>query len=350
MSFFTIDWRDDKVVMLNQLLLPQEERYDEYDDHLQVASAIQRLVIRGAPAIGIAAAMGVAIGALRLKTEGYGEFRAGIDRICDDLAATRPTAINLFWALERMKALVASMEGSTLDEIREALVAEGKTVLEEDIRFCRKLGEHGADLVRDGDTILTHCNAGALATGGWGTATAVIRVAHEQGKKIKVLADETRPFLQGARLTAWELHRDGIPVEIIGDSMAGHFLKAGKVDLAVVGTDRTVANGDVANKIGTYTVALAANANDVPFYVAAPTSSIDMSIPSGDGIPIEERSADEMTSIGDTKFAPEGVVARYVAFDVTPNRLVTAIITEKGIASPPYWRSLPRFVSRRSWS
>ncbi|MCB9637858.1 MAG: S-methyl-5-thioribose-1-phosphate isomerase [Myxococcales bacterium] len=346
MSFETIAWQDGKVKMLNQLLLPAEIRYELYDDFRQVAEAIRKMVIRGAPAIGIAAAMGIAQGALTLPNEREG-FLKGLEEINAVMAQTRPTAVNLFWAIDRMKRLTLRLlEEHDVAGVKERLVQEAERILQEDIEINRRIGEYGAQFVRDGDTILTHCNAGALATGGYGTATAVMRIAKEQGKKIRVLADETRPYLQGARLTAWELMQDGIDVELITDNMAGHFIKAGEVDLCIVGTDRTAANGDVANKIGTYMVALAAHANDVPFYVAAPTSSIDLSLEHGSGIPIEERSAEEVTRVGNTVIAPTGVRARHAAFDVTPARYVTAIITENGVASPPYPFTLAPLVRK----
>lgn len=336
MSFETIAWRDGQVVMLNQLVLPHSVEYVTYNTYQEVADAIRTMVIRGAPAIGIAAAMGIALGASELKADDYPSFCKGMEDVYHSMANTRPTAVNLFWAINRMKALIASLEDASLQTIRETLIQEANDILAEDIEINRRIGEWGARFVKDGDTILTHCNAGALATGGYGTATAVMRVAKEQGKNIHVLADETRPYLQGARLTAWELMEDGISVDVITDNMAGHFIKSGEVDLCVVGTDRTAANGDVANKIGTYMVALAAHANDVPFYVAAPTSSIDLSLSHGSSIPIEERSADEVKTIGSTTITPKTANARHVAFDVTPARYVTAIFTENGVASPPY--------------
>ncbi len=346
MSVQTIEWRDGAVVMLDQLRLPHEVVYQTYHDYRDVADAIRRMVIRGAPAIGIAAAMGIALGASQKEFDSYADLANEVHVICEAMAKTRPTAVNLFWAIDRVKSLVASLEGESVVTVQERLILEGKTILEEDIAINRRIGEYGAQFVKDGDTILTHCNAGALATGGWGTATAVMRVAHEQGKKIHVLADETRPYLQGARLTVWELMQDNISVDLITDNMAGHFIKQGEVDLCIVGTDRTAANGDVANKIGTYMVALAAHANDVPFYVAAPTSSVDLSLASGDQIPIEERSAHEVIHIRDQAIAPASASARHAAFDVTPARYVTAIITENGVASPPYSFTLAPLVHK----
>jgi methylthioribose-1-phosphate isomerase len=348
MSFKTIEWRDDTVVMLNQLLLPHKVIYETYREPSQVAAAIKQMVIRGAPAIGIAAAMGIALGVINSKKSSFREIAVEIALWSKELEKTRPTAVNLFWAIERMKRRFYELEGSSIEEIKHALVSEAQQILVEDIAANRKIGEWGARFVRDGDVILTHCNAGALATGGYGTATSVIRVAHEQSKQIKVIADETRPYLQGSRLTAWELMADGIPVEIITDNMAGYLLKRREVDLCIVGTDRTAANGDVANKIGTYMLALAAHANDVPFYVAAPTSSIDLSLSSGDLIPIEERDAREVTHLGDVMIAPHHAAARHIAFDVTPARYVTAIFTENGVASPPYAFTLPDLVRRRN--
>lgn len=344
MSVQAIAWRDGAVVMLNQLLLPHEIRYETYHDYQDVAEAIRSMLIRGAPAIGIAAAMGIALGVSQQEYSSYEQLVQHMDSICDIMSHTRPTAVNLFWAIARMKRRVREWRELPLVSIQERLIAEAQDILQEDISVNRRIGEWGARLVRDGDTILTHCNAGALATGGYGTATAVMRVAHEQGKKIHILADETRPYLQGARLTAWELMQDGISVEIITDNMAGYFLQSGQVQLCIVGTDRTTANGDVANKIGTYMVALAAHANDVPFYVAAPTSSIDLSLASGASIPIEERSGREVMMIGNQSIAPHGASARHVAFDVTPARYITAIFTEFGIASPPYALTLPLLV------
>lgn len=348
MSVETIEWRDGAVVMLDQLRLPHEVVYHTYHDYNEVADAIRRMVIRGAPAIGIAAAMGIALGASQKEFGSYAELASEINVICDAMSKTRPTAVNLFWAIDRVKALVASLEGESVVSVQEKLIVEAKTILEEDVAINRRIGEYGAQFVKDGDTILTHCNAGALATGGWGTATAVMRVAHEQGKKIHVLADETRPYLQGARLTVWELMQDGISVDLITDNMAGHFMQQGEVDLCIVGTDRTAANGDVANKIGTYMVALAAHANDIPFYVAAPTSSVDLSLSSGKDIPIEERSAREVTHIGSHAIAPPDASARHAAFDVTPARYVTAIFTENGVASPPYPFTLAPLVRNES--
>jgi methylthioribose-1-phosphate isomerase len=332
----TIVWTDTGVVMIDQTRLPREEVYITCRDYREVAEAIRSMVIRGAPAIGVAAAMGVALGVLR----GDAEF----DQICDTLAATRPTAVNLFWAIERMKQLYASLRGRPLEEIRARMVEEAQRIRLEDIAINQAIGSNGAALVPDGRTVLTHCNAGALATAGYGTALGVIRAARDAGKKIDVFADETRPFLQGARLTAWELLHDGIPTTIITDNMAGHFMKAGRIGCVIVGADRIAANGDVANKIGTYSVAVLAKENGVPFYVAAPISTLDLALTSGDQIPIEQRSPLEVTHVFGVPVATEGAAVENPAFDVTPNRYVTAIITEHGVARPPYGESLRRLV------
>ncbi len=327
-------WDDGKVVMLDQRLLPNQEVWNTYADHQQVALAIQEMVIRGAPAIGCAAAMGVVAGARRLPKD-PASFRSGFEKICDHIAAARPTAVNLAWAVERQKKVFFSSIEHGVDTTLAALEREALAIWHEDIEFCRSMGKLGAELIPDGATILTHCNAGALATGGYGTALGVIRAAVESGKRINVLADETRPFLQGARLTAWELQRDGIDVTVICDNMAGALMKKGAVTCVVVGSDRIARNGDVANKIGTYSVAVLAKENGVPFYVAAPRSTIDLNVPTGEEIPIEERPAQEVTHMGDRRITPQGVKVRNIAFDVTPKQLVSAIITEVGIASPP---------------
>ena len=337
----TIQWTDSGVVMIDQTRLPREISYVTCKTYEEVADAIVTMVIRGAPAIGVAAAMGVAIGVLQADPA---RLDQEMETICQRLAGTRPTAVNLFWAIDRMKTLYASLRGRPVDEIRAAMVAEAQRVKAEDIEINRAMGAHGAPLVPDGKTVLTHCNAGALATAGFGTALGVIRAAVESGKKIDVFADETRPFLQGARLTAWELHKDQIPVTLITDNMAGHFMKAGKIDCVVVGSDRIAANGDVANKIGTYSVAVLAHENNIPFYVAAPTSTVDLDCPTGDEIPIENRDVTEVTTVGQRVLAPEGINVLNPAFDVTPNRYVTAIITEQGVARAPYDVSLHALV------
>jgi methylthioribose-1-phosphate isomerase len=331
----TIRWTDDGVVMIDQTRLPIEEVYVTCRTYEEVARAIKTMVIRGAPAIGVAAAMGVAIGVQKAA-----DVHAEFDGICEALRVTRPTAVNLFWAIERMKKLYASVKHEAPDAIRTALIAEAKLVLEQDIAINEAMGKHGAELVPDGKTVLTHCNAGALATGGYGTALGVIRAAIASGKKIDVFADETRPFLQGSRLTVWELQHDSIPTTLITDNMAGHFLKSGRIGCVIVGADRIAANGDVANKIGTYSVAVLAKENNVPFYVAAPLSTLDLSLESGEQIPIEERAEAEVTHYAGSPVAPRGTPAKHPAFDVTPNRYVSAIITEKGIARAPYTESL----------
>lgn len=347
-AFSPISWSEvGDVVMLDQTLLPTEERYRTYETPEGVADAIRRMVIRGAPAIGIAAAMGIAMGMRRCSATSLAGLREEMTRLAALMADTRPTAVNLFWAIERMGRCFTRLCDDDPAQLREALIAEATAILGEDLEINRRMGAHGALLLRDGMTVLTHCNAGALATGGYGTALGVIRAAVENGLRIQVFADETRPFLQGSRLTAWELMRDGIDVTLITDSMAGHFMQQGAIDAVIVGTDRTVANGDVANKIGTYTVAVLANAHGVPFYVAAPTSTIDLSIATGAEIPIEERDGDEVRQCFGVLTAPAGVAVRNPAFDVTPSRLVTAIITENGVAYPPYERSLASVIGTK---
>jgi methylthioribose-1-phosphate isomerase len=308
----------------------------------EVAVAIKDMIIRGAPAIGVAAAMGVAIGVQKCDPA---QFRAELEVICDTLARTRPTAVNLFWAIDRMKKLALANEAKPLEELRTILIDEAQRVYHEDIAINRAIGAHGAGLVPDGKRVLTHCNAGALATAGYGTALGVIRAAVESGKKIAVYADETRPFLQGARLTAWELQQDGIETTLITDNMAGHFLRMGNIGCVVVGADRIAGNGDVANKIGTYSVAVLAKENNVPFYVAAPISTLDLTLTSGDQIPIEQRAASEVTHVFGVAVAPEGIGVENPAFDVTPSRYVTGIITEKGVAQAPYEESLARLAA-----
>ena len=335
----TLEWTPEGVVMIDQTKLPRVVEFVTCRTYQDVARAIKDMVIRGAPAIGVAAAMGVALGALAAPD---GEFEKEFAVICETLASTRPTAVNLFWGIERMKRVRASMGAASLKEIRARLVEEALRVYAEDIAINEAIGAHGGPLVPDGKTVLTHCNAGALATAGYGTALGVIRSAYASGKKIDVFADETRPFLQGARLTAWELQQDQIPTKIITDNMAGHFLKGGRIGCVVVGADRIAANGDVANKIGTYSVAVLARENGVPFYVAAPTSTLDLTLASGDEIPIEQRPAREVTHVFGVAVAPEGMEVENPAFDVTPARYVTAIITERGVAYPPFEESLAR--------
>lgn len=337
----TIEWTPQGVVMIDQTRLPQETAFVTCRSYTEVADAIRNMVIRGAPAIGVAAAMGIALGAL-----GSQDLDRDMPVICETLAQTRPTAVNLFWAIDRMRVLYLSMRSMGIEEIRARLVAEAQIIREEDIAINQAIGRNGAPLVPDGKTVLTHCNAGALATAGFGTALGVIRAAVEMGKKIDVFADETRPFLQGSRLTAWELQRDGIETTLITDSMAGHFLKSGRIGCVVVGADRIAANGDVANKVGTYTLAVLAKENNVPFYVAAPVSTLDLSLASGETIPIEERAAKEVTHVQGVPIAPEGIHVANPAFDVTPNRYVSAIITERGVARAPYEESLRRLCEK----
>jgi methylthioribose-1-phosphate isomerase len=338
----TIQWTDGAVVMIDQTRLPIEEKYVTCRTYEEVATAIRDMIIRGAPAIGVAAAMGVALGVLHADES---SLDRQFETICDTLARTRPTAVNLFWAIDRMKRLYASLRGKPAAEIRRRLVEEAQLVREEDIAINRAIGRHGAALVPDGKTVLTHCNAGALATAGYGTALGVIRAARESGKRIDVFADETRPFLQGARLTVWELQQDGIPTTLITDNMAGHFMKSGRIGCVVVGADRIAANGDVANKVGTYSVAVLAKENGVPFFVAAPVSTLDLSLASGDQIPIEQRSPAEVTHVFGHPVAPAGTAVENPAFDVTPARYVTAIITERGVARAPFGESLRRLTA-----
>jgi len=337
----TIQWIDDCVVMIDQTRLPMEEKYVTCCTFQDVAAAIRDMTIRGAPAIGVAAAMGVALGVLHASEHALDQQ---FEVICETLARTRPTAVNLFWAIERMKRLYNSLRGRPIAEIRSSFIGEALRVREEDIAICRAIGRHGAPLLPDARTVLTHCNAGALATAGYGTALGVIRAAVESGNKLDVFAGETRPFLQGARLTVWELQQDGIPTTLITDNMAGHFLKSGRIGCVVVGADRIAANGDVANKIGTYSVAVLAKENHVPFFVAAPLSTLDLTLASGDLIPIEQRAASEVTQVFGWQVAPTGTVVENPAFDVTPSRYVAAIITEKGVARAPYEQSLRKLA------
>jgi methylthioribose-1-phosphate isomerase len=330
-----IEWIDGKVIMLDQSKLPFETTFIECTDYRKVAEGIRKLWIRGAPAIGIAAAMGIALGAQGIKAEIFEDFLQNLNPIFHEMLSTRPTAVNIKWAVERTKAVLIRNREESVGRLKGILIEEAKNILKEDILANRQIGRIGADLIKNGDTILTHCNAGALATGGYGTATAPMFVAKEQGKRFEVIVDETRPVLQGARLTAWELMQEEIPVTLITDNTAGALMKMGKIDLVIVGTDRTARNGDVANKIGTYTLAVLCKENKIPFYVAAPLSSIDFSITSGELIPIEERGPEEVTHIfGKCQIAPDGVKVRNIAFDVTPHKYITAIITERGAFRP----------------
>ena len=346
----TIDWKDDAIVMIDQRKLPADEVYVSCKTAPEVAKAIKTMVIRGAPAIGVAAAMGIALGMQRSKATGTKQFVTEFQKTCELMAGTRPTAVNLFWAIERMKNVFAeaAQGGCSVDEIKQRLEAAARRIHDEDVESCRTMGAHGAALVPDQARILTHCNAGALATAGYGTALGVVRAAAAQGKRVAVLADETRPFLQGARLTAWELVKDGIDTTVITDNMAGTMMRLGNVDLVVVGADRIAANGDVANKVGTYGVAVLAKEHGLPFYVAAPISTIDLNTPDGSRIPIEERSDREVTHVGSSRLTPEGAHVRNPAFDVTPSKYVTAIITERGIARAPYSESLAELVHDHS--
>lgn len=335
----TIEWTDDGVVMLDQRALPQQEIYLTFNRSEQVIEAVADLVIRGAPAIGVAAAMGMALGAQSFSDEPE-EFRAQMADLSARMNAARPTAVNLRWAVRRANRVAEEALAEGVAAAKARLITEARLMHQQDIEMNRAIGQHGVALVPDEATILTHCNAGALATAGYGTALGVVRAAQEAGKNVNVLADETRPFLQGARLTTWELQKDDIPVTLITDNMAGHLMKQGKVDCVLVGSDRIAANGDVANKIGTYTVAVLAQRHDIPFYVAAPTSTVDLEAASGDDIPIEERSSDEVVVINGLRIVPDGVSAAYPAFDVTPHELVGAIITEEGVARAPYTENL----------
>jgi len=345
MAVRTIEWTHGGVVMLDQRLLPTREVYRVYRDHREVAKAIKEMVIRGAPAIGVAAAMGMALGARALRP---GDLQRDFERLCRTFAATRPTAVNLFWAIERMRAVFEKNQHRPLDTLRTLLEREALAMHDEDIAANRAMGAYGATLIPDGATILTHCNAGALATAGYGTALGVIRAAREAGKKVQVIACETRPFLQGARLTAWELKRDRIPVTLITDNMAAHFMQRGKISCVIVGADRVAANGDVANKIGTYGHAVLAHRHGIPFYVAAPISTVDLACARGDLIPIEERPPREVSHVFDRQIAPSGVKIANPAFDVTPSELVSAIVTERGVARAPYGRSLAKLAAAPS--
>lgn len=343
----TVAWQGDAVAMIDQRKLPTAEVYVHCRTAVEVARAIKTMVIRGAPAIGVAAAMGLALGMRRSKATGTAKFAAEFQKTCDLLAATRPTAVNLFWAIDRMKRRFGRMveAGASVGEIQRGLEEEACAIHDEDVAACRAIGQHGAVLVPDPARVLTHCNAGALATAGYGTALGVIRGAVAQGKRVAVYADETRPFLQGARLTAWELLHDGIDTTVITDNMAATLMAQRLIDLVVVGADRIAANGDVANKVGTYGVAVLAREHAIPFYVAAPTSTIDPGTADGTGIPIEERDAREVTHVGPTRLTPERAKIRNPAFDVTPSRYVSAIITEKGVCRAPYDDSLRVLLS-----
>jgi methylthioribose-1-phosphate isomerase len=343
----TIEWKNNTVIMIDQRKLPVQERYVVCKDHRSVIRAVRDLVIRGAPAIGVAGAMGVALGALKIRVKRIEGFLDRFDAICREMAAARPTAVNLSWAVERMRRVAEKTSHRGVEELKLHLVEEAQKILEEDIAINQAMGRHGQRLLKDGARVLTHCNAGALATGGYGTALGVVRAAVEAGKRIEVIADETRPFLQGARLTAWEMKAAGIPVTVITDNAAGYLMQHGKVDAVIVGADRIAANGDVANKIGTFMVAVLAKTHKIPFYVAAPLSTIDASIKRGKDIPIEQRDQKEVTHVQGRRVAPEGVGAENPAFDVTPHRYVTAIITERGVMLPPFASKIRRLFASR---
>ena len=336
-----VKWSDEGVLLLDQRLLPTEEKWLTLKSFTEVADGIRDMVVRGAPAIGVSAAYGIALGVKNFVGTNINDLSEEFDYIADVMGKTRPTAVNLFWAIDRMRRVFETNKDKTISEIKVLLIQESKNIHEEDIESQRMIAEFGGKLLADNSTVLTHCNAGALATGGvWGTALGVIRGAVNQGKTIAVIADETRPYLQGARLTAWELLQDNIPVTLITDSMSGHLMSKGRVQAVVVGSDRIAANGDVANKIGTYMVAVLAKRHDIPFYVAAPLSTVDLNCPTGEEIPIEERNIREITHVQNIQLAPEGISVNNYAFDITPNDLVTAIITEKGVARAPYTESL----------
>ena len=338
-----VQWTDEGVKMLDQRLLPMEEKWLMLKTYGEVADGIRDMVVRGAPAIGVSAAYGIALGVKQFVGTNLDDLEDELEYICEVTGKTRPTAVNLFWAIDRMKRTFAKAkaDGKSISEIKQILIDDAKAIHEEDIESQRLIAKFGGELIDNDSTVLTHCNAGALATGGvWGTALGVIRGAVDQGKKVSVIADETRPYLQGARLTAWELLQDNIPVTLITDNMSGHLMKKGRVQAVVVGSDRIAANGDVANKIGTYMVAVLARQHNIPFYVAAPLSTVDMNCPTGEEIPIEERNIREITHIQDIQLAPDGIEVNNYAFDVTPNEFVDAIITEKGVARKPYTESL----------
>ena len=336
----TLEWTDQGVRFIDQTKLPTEETYVNCTTYHEVADVIRNMVVRGAPAIGVSAAMGIALGVKNSKAENVGDLKRDFDQICDVIGKTRPTAVNLFWAIKRMQQKFETLRGRPVEQIKKSLIEESQRMHAEDIAINQAMGKHGAALMPASGGVLTHCNAGALATAGYGTALGVIRAAVEAGKKIQVYADETRPFLQGARLTAWELVKDGIPTTVISDNMSGAMMREGKIGAVIVGADRIAANGDVANKIGTYTVAVLAKEHGIPFYVAAPISTVDLETPDGSKIPIEQRNAAEVTHFAGKLVTPEGVSIENPAFDVTPAKYVTAIVTERGIARAPYEESL----------
>jgi methylthioribose-1-phosphate isomerase len=341
-----IEWRDNKIFILDQKLLPFKEYYIECNNYKDVTDAIKNMNLRGAPLIGVAAAMGIALGALNIKADNFDDFYKEFEDICDNFAYTRPTAINLFWAIDRMKKLCRRKRCLSIGNIKDILLKEAIKIFEDDININKKIGMYGGALIKNGCRILTHCNAGALATAGYGTALGVVRKAHEDNKSIRVYVDETRPFLQGARLTAWELIKENIDAVLITDSMAGFLMKRGMIDVVIVGADRIAANGDVANKIGTYALGVLAKSHNIPFYVAAPISTLDLNCNSGEEIPIEERNVDEVRHICGVKIAPDEVKIFNPAFDITPNKFITGIITEKGVITRPFFRKLRKLVSK----
>jgi len=340
----TIAWKNDRVILLDQTKLPFEETYLVCDSYDAEVESIKKMVVRGAPAIGVAAAMGIALGALCIKAREYDEFKQRIEKVCQEFAQTRPTAVNLFWAIERMKNLVITHSDRSVKELKSLLRKEAVKIGEEDIKINRQLGQVGKGLIKDGYAVLTHCNAGALATAGYGTALGVIRAAFEENKKVKVLACETRPFLQGARLTAWELKQSGIPVTVITDGMAGYAMQKKQINVVITGADCICLNGDVANKIGTYSLAVLAKEHKIPFYVAAPLSSVNLSFREGEAVSIEERDEKEVTHIEGKRIVPEGVKVWNPAFDITPSKYVSAIITEKEIVKRPYKKNLRKLA------
>lgn len=344
--FKTIEYTNGVVKMIDQTRLPLEKVYVDCHTIEEVGHAIKSMIIRGAPAIGVAAAMGISLGAEAIEAADFDSFYSQLSAKCDELAKSRPTAVNLAWGIERMKQVARNNRTLDIPSLKKRLKEEAVKICDEDIAVNQSIGSHGQTLIKNGATVLTHCNAGALATAGFGTALGVVRAAVNSGKNIRVLANETRPFLQGARLTVWELKEDKIPVKLITDSMCGYFMKKNDVDVVVVGADRIAANGDVANKIGTYMVAVLARQHQIPFYVAAPISTLDLSLDSGDKIPIEERSANEVAKINDKRITPEGTEIAHPAFDITPHELVTAIITERGVAEPPFTESLKQLADR----
>jgi methylthioribose-1-phosphate isomerase len=346
--FKTLEWTNEGVRFLDQTKLPTEESYVTCTTYEEVADVIRKMVVRGAPAIGVAAAMGIALGTRDAEGDHVSELRRNFDQICETMGETRPTAVNLFWAIRRMQGRFDACSELPIEQIKNALISEAQRMYLEDIAANEAMGRHGATLMPASGGVLTHCNAGALATCGYGTALGVIRAAVESGKKIQVYADETRPFLQGSRLTAWELMKDGIPTTVISDNMAGAMMKQGKIGAVLVGADRIAANGDVANKIGTYTLAILAKEHGIPFYVAAPLSTIDLETPNGSQIPIEQRSSREVTHFAGKLITPDGVKVENPAFDVTPAKYITAIVTEQGIAKPPYEQSLSALANTAS--